>query len=99
MILQPIGSKAAAILLGRFRWNIPLSGVCDGLNRLFILPEPAFVDLPYSVVRVYHGGRKLNDYEYQVLESVPGSGNYDRVKLTSWAPSSRTQLVADYTAI
>src|SRR5512136_3216697 len=90
------GARALQHVLERFRWGIPLLGVYDSTNRIFALPEPAAYNPPSMDVRVYHGGRRLNTYEYQVKESVPGSGNFDRIHLTSWAPSPRTQLVADY---
>lgn len=80
----------------RTREGVSLIGPCDGVNRMFALPEPAVHEPPKRQVKVYHGGRRLNMYEYDVLESVPGSGQYDRVKLTSWAPNPQNQLVADY---
>src|SRR5512137_2181252 len=93
MAVTARGRNIAALTV---REGIPLIGPCDGLNRDFALPEPAVHDPPKRQVKVYHGGRRLNTYEYDVLESVPGSGLFDLVKLTSWAPYSQTQLVADY---
>lgn len=79
----------------RTRENIPLVGPYNGINRLFALPEPAVHEPPKLQVKIYHGGRRLNAYEYSVIESVPGSGHFDHIQL-AWAPTSKTQLVADY---
>jgi len=70
------------------RGNVVLTGAYNGVNRDFLLPEGAVHTPPSPVVKVYHGGRRLNAYEYQVLESVSGSGVFDKVHLTSWAPGS-----------
>jgi hypothetical protein len=76
------------------RENRALVGDCDGVNRVFLLPEVAIQDPPQRQVKVYHGGRRLQVTEYQVKESVPGGG-YDTVELV-FAPRSVSRLVADY---
>jgi hypothetical protein len=76
--------------------NVILSGLYDRINRDFLLPEGALHTPPRPVVKVYHGGRRLDPYEYVVLESVSGSGTFDLVRLTSWAPGPDNRLIVDY---
>jgi hypothetical protein len=88
--------ESAGIVGSSEKQNVPLTGVYDRLNRDFLLPEGAIHTPPRPVVKVYHGGRRLDPYEYEVRESVLGSGVFDLVRLTSWAPGPDNRLIADY---
>jgi len=76
--------------------NVALTGSYDGVNRDFLLPEGAVHTPPRPVVKVYHGGRRLDPYEYEIQESVIGSGIFNLVHLTRWAPGPNNRLIADY---
>jgi hypothetical protein len=77
------------------RENILLTGTYDGVNKDFYLPEYAIYDPPRKTVRVYHNGRRLLPTEYEVLESVPGSG-YNLIRIKMFTPNSTSKLYADY---
>jgi hypothetical protein len=102
MILQPVGggAKAAAILIGRFRWNQDLQGTKDGVNTSFVVPGgDTFVQLGDLVIRVYRNGQRLRlglGNDYTVSESGgPGTG-YDTVVFQGPAPLPYEELTADY---
>jgi hypothetical protein len=97
MRLQATSSAAGGALLLRVRENIALIGVYNDANKDFYLPEPAVHDPPRSQVKVYHGGRRLFEYEYEVLESVPGGG-FDLVRIRHFTPQTTSRLRADYIA-
>lgn len=96
MILQYVGGVADSTSLF-VREGILLSGSYNGSNRVFTLPEAAINDPPKRQIKVYHGGRRLQPVEYEVLESFPGSG-YDTIKLV-FAPQTMGKLYADYYAV
>lgn len=98
MRLQATSSAAGGALLLRVRENIALIGVYDNANKDFYLPEPAVHDPPRSQVKVYHGGRRLLEPEYEVLESVPGGG-FDLVRIRYFTPQTTSRLRADYVAL
>lgn len=98
MRLQATSSAAGGALLLRVRENIALIGIYDGANKDFYLPETAVHDPPRSQVKVYHGGRRLSDIEYDVLESVPGGG-HDLVRIRHFTPQSTSRLRADYISL
>lgn len=97
MRLQPDSVAVGAVPLLRVRENVALIGNYDGINRTFYLPEPAIHDPPRSQVKVYHGGRRLSETEYDIRESVPGNG-YDLVYILCFTPQQTSRLRADYIA-
>jgi hypothetical protein len=78
------------------RWQIALIGTYNGSNRTFLLPEVALYDPPTYKIRIYHGGRRVQETEFTVTETTPGSG-YDRIHL-HFTPQTASQLYADYVA-
>lgn len=89
-----------ALTLGA-RWGQPLSGIQDGENRVFTLPEKALHGTYAGGeprIRIYHNGRRLSETDdFTVSESGgPGTG-YDTVTFVSFAPSALSVLMADYT--
>lgn len=97
MRLQATSSAAGGALLLRIRENVALIGTYDNINKDFYLPEPAIHGPPRSQVKVYHGGRRLWTEEYEILESVPGSG-YNLVRILQFTPQTTSKLYADYIA-
>jgi hypothetical protein len=93
-VARRIGGGVAAAVIR----TAELAGLYNRSNRDFVLPEPVVHSPPGPIVRVYHGGRRLNEWEYEVGESIPGSGILDLVRLQQWAPGAHNRLVADYTA-
>ena len=89
----PSGSSGR--FLARLRWGIHLIGAKDGVNRAYNTPEP-FIHLPGNSVRVIHCGRRINDDEFSVSESIPGMG-FDTILLT-FAPTERSTVRGDYIA-
>jgi len=77
------------------REGIPLSGTYNGVNRAFTLPEPAVIDPPKTILKLYHNGRRMHQSEFQAYESVPGDG-YDLITIIAFAPQSTAVLVADF---
>lgn len=82
------------------RENQLLVGTYDGSNKDFYLPggDKAVHDPPKSQVKVYHSGRRLLPSEYEVLETVPGTG-YDLVRIKMFTPRATSKLFADYVTI
>lgn len=87
-------------LAERSREGVPLDGTYDNSNRVYALPagDSAVHDPPRRIVKVIHGGRRLQyPLEYDVEESFPGSGiNRVRVK---FAPQPESRLYADYVTV
>ena len=87
------------VLAERSRTGIFLTGNYDNSNRIFDLPggDAAVHDPPRRILKVIHGGRRLQyPLEYDVEESFPGSG-INRVR-TKFAPQPESRLYADYVA-
>lgn len=100
MILHPVadGVKAAATLLGRFRWNKDLVGVKDGVNKVFTVPDPFFVQSGEIVIRVDMNGQRLRlgaANDYTVSESGGVGTGYDTVTFVV-APKAYENPTADY---
>lgn len=97
MILQPV-SSGAQTWLSHQRVGIELAGDYDAANRVYEFPEPVVHTPPTVAVRLYHGGRRMRGAEFQIFESVEGSGDLDRVRILAFAPNPSSILLADYTA-
>lgn len=82
------------------REDQPLVGLYDSNNRDFYLPnnEHAIYDPPRKTIKVYHNGRRLQQAEYAILESVPGEG-HNLVRLLAFAPHTSSRLTADYVIV
>jgi len=93
MILRPVYAGTGA----NAEKTAELSGTYDGTNRIFELPEPVLHSPPIPSVKLYHGGRRMKHREFEVFESVVGSG-LDRVRLTEFSPGPNAILFADYQA-
>jgi hypothetical protein len=80
-----------------FRYNVVLIGTYNRYNREFILPEPVIHDPPNGIqVIAYHGGRRLNPWEYEITSTILGSGILDLLRLTLWSPGPNNKIVVDY---
>lgn len=97
MILQPVANSAQT-WLSHQRVGVELDGVYDAANRIYEFPEPVVHTPPTVAVRLYHGGRRMRGSEFELFESVVGSGDLDRVRILSFAPNPSSVLFADYTA-
>jgi hypothetical protein len=86
--------KRAIVDSANIREGVLLTGAYNGRNRVFFLPEAAVHEPPTSIIKLYHGGRRLQPIEYAAIESFPGSG-YDRVCII-FAPQTTSQIYADY---
>lgn len=93
-------SVVASAIESRSRIGVPLSGVRDGLNRMFTVPE-YFID---GRIQVFHGGRLLipgadpSQGEYLTRESGGIGTGFDSIALLTFAPIARTGLYANYDA-
>ena len=96
--LDGIATETRVSDLTDYRTGVTLLGAYDSVNREFQFPQPVAFDPLHNTVAIYHGGRRLNVYEYLIVESSPGSGVYNQLRLTQWAPDSRHRLIADYVA-
>lgn len=90
-------AEAMQLLLRRFRWNIDLLGIKDGINTRFSTPE-TFIQEQNVVIRVYLNGQRLregigNDYRIEENGS-PGPG-FNTI-LLDVAPLPDETLTADY---
>jgi len=79
----------------RIRENILLTGAYDNSNLVFYLPELAVHNPPKRQVKIVHCGRWVQPTEYEVLEIVPGSGLYNRIKLR-FPPGPTSRLYGHY---
>lgn len=78
-----------------------LEGVCDGVNRNFLIPngERAVHSNSGGIkIKVYHNSRRLQESEFEVLESGGAGTGYDTIRLTAFAPPRSSVLFADYIA-
>lgn len=97
MILQPVADSARSDVQHR-RIGIELSGGYDAGNRVYEFPEPVIHTPPTVAVQLYHGGVRMLAREFEIFESVEGSGDLDRVRILAFAPNPTSVLFADYTA-
>ena len=97
MYLQYPGGGTGGTTTVNVRENQLLVGTYDGVNKDFYLPsgDKALHNPPREQVKVYHSGRRLLPTEYEVLETVPGSG-YDLVRIKMFTPNVTSKLFADY---
>jgi hypothetical protein len=83
------------------KYNMPLTGVQNGVNTVFTTPQPfiygAF-DSNYFRPQVFHNGRLLYDtLDYVAARSNPGvSPYYDQIIFTSFAPTATSHLLITY---
>lgn len=87
--------------ISRHRQFVELSGVQDGVNQVFTLPEVAVHNMPNGLqVKVYLNGLLLrpgSTRDYEVSESGGVGTGYDTVTfLNGLAPKARDSLWADY---
>lgn len=82
-------------LAERVRENVALVGALDGSNRTFSIPDPeGAIHLPPNrQVRVIHGTRRVQPYEFSVTEASPGV--VTAVTLI-FSPNERGRVYADY---
>ena len=96
MILQP-SSSGASSLLGRFRNEVILLGVRNGVNDTFTTPD-IFIQTTNLKIKIYWNGRKLsiND-DYTVSESGGLGTGYDTIVfLYPKKPTATSKLEAEY---
>jgi hypothetical protein len=85
-----------------FRQNIPLIGVKNSANKIFIVPAPdkflnGLVDGNEFRIIIDHNGRRLiQNIDYIISESGgPGTG-FDTIEMISFVPNKCSKLIADY---
>lgn len=85
--------------LTRFRWDVALLGVKNGVNSIFTTPEK-FIQSGNFKVLVYWNGRRLRETnDYTVSESGGVGTGFDTVTfLFAKPPVSSSVLTADYIA-
>lgn len=84
-----------------FRQEIPLIGMKNGSNRVFLTPEKFINGLYFGNsfhIEVKHNGKALyENIDYTIGESGgPGTG-YDVINLTQFSPLAKSTLFAWYT--
>jgi hypothetical protein len=84
-----------------FRQNVPLIGPLNNANRVFMVPYQEkflnnnFDGNDFRIIVEHNGRRLIENVDYTVLESTPGSG-YDLIRMDSFVPNTRSHLIADY---
>jgi hypothetical protein len=85
----------------KFRDQVLLEGVLDGSNRDFLIPggEKA-VHNPVGGLKIkaYHNTRRLQESEFEVVESGGLGTGFDTVRLTAFAPPETSNVFADFVA-
>jgi len=93
------GAEAAQILLRRFRWEIDLLGVKDGVNKTFTTPPPEkFVQKDNIKIQVYFNGQRLRHgatNDFTIAESGGVGTGFDTIILAI-APRNQDVVTADY---
>lgn len=85
-----------------WKQEIPLIGIKNGTNRVFtVMPGDKFIDGLFDDnefhIHVDHNGRRLiQDIDFQILESGGVGTGYDTIRFISFAPTPKSQLIADY---
>lgn len=89
---------ALASFLQRYRVGTVPSGAKDGVNLIFVIPEP-ILHIGTITAQIYLNGQRLkNGDDYTLSESGgPGTG-YDTITLIGPAPLSYEHLIVDYIA-
>lgn len=82
------------------RYNIELVGTKDGTNRVFTTPDKFLHGTYYGAepqIRLMHNGRRLIEQDdFTVSESGGVGTGFDTITMVSFAPVSRSRLIADY---
>jgi len=98
-IVLAVIANLKPVPLGKVREQVDLIGNKDGNNRVFILPEKAIHNPPYSRIKIYFDTRRLQDTEYIAEESAgPGTG-FDKITFTYFSPKFSSSIFADYLAL
>ena len=85
-----------------FRQNVPLIGVKNGANKIFIVPPPdkflngTFDGNEFRIIIDHNGRRLIQNIDYVISESGgPGTG-FDTVEFIGFVPNKCSKLIADY---
>lgn len=100
MILSPTGggTRAAALLLARMRWNQDLIGAKNGIDVTYTTPD-VFVQSGDTVIRVFRNGQRLREgasNDFTVSESGGVGTGFDTVTFNGDPPLAYENLTADY---
>ena len=96
--LQVTGGSTEPVLL---RENMQLIGPTNSANVNFLIPfGESFINdnldgNDYRIIINHNGRRLIEDTDYTVLESTPGSG-YNMIRIDSFIPNKNSNLIADY---
>lgn len=85
----------------RFRDQVLLEGVLDGSNRDFLIPggEKAVHNPSGGLkIKAYHNTRRLQESEFEVVESGGLGTGFDTVRLTAFSPPETSSVFADFVA-
>lgn len=93
--------RARSISAVKIRDQVLLDGPLNGSNRDFMIPsgEKAIHNPSGGIkVRAYHNTRRLQETEFEVVESAGLGTGFDIVRLTAFAPPATSRVFADYVA-
>lgn len=87
------------LVLGQ-RFNVELLGVKNDVNLTFTTPDKFLHGTYYGAepqIQLMHNGRRLIEGDdFTVSESGGVGTGFDTITMVSFAPSSRSRLIADY---
>jgi hypothetical protein len=92
------GGSTEPVLL---RENVQLVGPTNSANIYFLIPYgESFINEnmngnDYRIIISHNGRRLIEDTDYTILESAPGSG-YNMIRIDSFIPNKNSNLIADY---
>ena len=103
---DPVSVDLASLLdrvedLEAVRDHAVLVGALDGVNRDFLIPDgekAVHSQVSGSRIKLYHNSRRLQESEFEVLESGGAGTGFDLIRLTAFAPKPNSILFADYIA-
>jgi hypothetical protein len=97
-----LSSQSSSGIFGRQRWYIDLLGDRNGVNREFTIPggEKAWYSPSDGIkVRAYHNTSRLQEVEFEAVESGGAGTGVDIIRLTAFAPPSRSRIFLDFIAL
>jgi hypothetical protein len=94
-------ARVRTVAVTKLRDQVLLDGILNGANRDFLIPdgEKAVHNSNSGVkIKAYHNTRRLQETEFEVVESGGLGTGFDTVRLTAFAPLENSSVFADFVA-
>jgi len=96
-----VSIRRRSVAQAAWRDQVLMVGSLDGINRIFEIPggEKAEHNPTGGIkMKPYHNTRRLQDTEFDAVESAGAGTGYDRIVLKAFAPPPSSRIFLDFVA-